>query len=431
MNVLKKTERGCLRPAFRLVAMFRGKGATTLCSHRIYKPMCGLLLGVVTVFAICGCRSTRSRVVQKADVLSQAQILAPKPDYPEERTGWNTNAVLVVFQNQKNEGCLVQFGSALRQALLRHGYRVVENLDNNDTDWLATEYRRKAKLIVLSAARSWGSAGFEGKNSSDYCLQVLVIDHPYDGLNLSTAVPHIRTFHVWSRATHADTATWNDADPLHAPVLAENLMRMPGFRAALELTPSPLAMSLSPKPAPAAAHTAPAATNAAPSDASSGFGDRASAENLVGTWTERVVAQVKTIEGGQTLDTSTSETHAKTVYSADGCFRRDVRMGNSPLKTFEGTWRIRNGRLYTETAAEATGRKWAVPCEYELVWNGKDAVVFRMTPDGYQGMLKSGGGDALGHCWYEPADVLHATITMGGFTVESESKIESAKRGNP
>ena len=431
MNGLKETERGRVRPSIRFVISCRSEGAIALGSHRIFKSLCGPLLGILVGFVFCGCRSTHPSVVQKAAVLSQAPTLAPRPDYPEERTGWNTNAVLVVFQNQKNEGCLVQFGSALRQALLRRGYRVVENLDNNDTDWLATEYRRKAKLIVLSAARSWGSAGFEGKNSSDYCLQVLVIDHPYDGLNLAAAVPHIRTFHVWSRATHADTATWKDADPLHAPVLAENLMRMPGFRAALELTPSPLAMSLGPKPTLAAAPITPAATNAAPSAAGSDSDDRTVAEKLVGTWTERVIAQVKTIEGGQTRDTSRSETLAKTVYRADGRFSRETCMGGSSPKTFEGTWRIRAGRLYTDTAVEAAGRKWTVPCEYELVWNGKDAVVFRMTPDGYQGMLKSGGGDALGHCWYEPADVLHTTITTGGFTVESESKIESAKRVNP
>lgn len=433
MNAVKEIERGRVHPSIRFVASCMSeRGPSTFGSHRKCNPLCALLLGVVIGFAFCGCRSFRpTNVVQETAALPQAPVLAPMPDYPKERSGWDTNAVLVVFPNQKNEGGLMQFGSALRQALLHRGYRMVENLDNNDKDWLSAEYRRKAKLIVLSAARSWGSAGFEGKNSSDYCLQVLVIDHPYDGLDLSVAVPRIRTFHVWSRAVHSDTATWDDANPLHAPILAENLMRIPGFRAALEQTPSPLAVSLGPKSAPIVARTSPAATNAAPSGASLGSGDRAIAENLVGTWTERVVARVKTVVGGQTRDTSTSETIAKTIYRADGCFRRDMRIGSAPLKIFEGTWRIKAGRLYTDTAVESAGRKGKVLCEYELVWNGKDTVMFRMTPDGYQDMLKSGGGDALGHCWYEPADVLHTTITTGGFTVESESKIEPARRDNP
>ena len=398
------------------------------------------ILCVALLSALCGCRSTRSAISKTPSVPPQAPVLAPMPDYPEERTGWDTNAVVGILESPTDPKSHTHYGEVLRKALRQRGYRVVDGFDSLkarrppyvDTDWLAAEWRRQSKLLIITGTRAWGSVLFEGKISSDYCMQVLVFDHHYDGYNLALAVPNIRTFHVWSRASFSQGATWDDAYPVHGLLLVENLMRMPGFRAALERTPSALAVSLCPKP-PRPAVTVPGQTvaDAVPTVAAASSGDREISERLIGIWEERIIAHVKTIEGDRARDTSTSETTSKTVYRTDGRFSREVRMGDAAPKTFEGTWRIRNGRLYTETAAEATGRKWAVPCEYELVWNGKDAVVFRMTPDGYQGMLKSGGGDALGHCWYEPADVLHTTITMGGFTVESESKVESAKRGNP
>lgn len=208
---------------------------------------------VALAFTLCGCQSGRHVVATSPSELPQPPVLAPMPDYPAERTGWDTNAVVVIFETPNEHMAYAQFRDALKRALHQRGYRVVDELESLktrkppyvDTDWLSAEWRRQAKLLILTATRSWGSASFEGKNSSDICLQILVVDHPYDGFNPAQAIPRIRTFHVWSRASHVDTTTWTDAYPLHAPQLAENLMRMPGFRAALEEKPSTDAASSS------------------------------------------------------------------------------------------------------------------------------------------------------------------------------------------
>lgn len=210
-------------------------------------------LCMALLFVFCGCRSAHSVVEQTPSKLPKPPMLAPMPDYPVEQLGWDTNAVLVVFETPGEHIVYTQFRASLKDALHQRGYRVVDNLESLktrqppyvDTDWLSAEWRRQAKLIIITGIRAWGSASFEGKNSSDICLQILVIDQPYDGFNLSQAIPRVRTFHVWSRASHVDTTTWNDAYPLHTPQLAEHLMRMPGFRAALEEKPSVRVPSLS------------------------------------------------------------------------------------------------------------------------------------------------------------------------------------------
>lgn len=210
-------------------------------------------LCLALLFVFCGCRSAHSVVEQTSSELPKPPMLARMPDYPSEQSGWDTNAVIVVFETPGEHIGVCQFRDAVKNALHQRGYRVVDNLESLktrqppyvDTDWLSAEWRRQAKLIIITGIRAWGSASFEGKNSSDICLQILVVDHPYDGFNPAQAIPRVRTFHVWSRASHVDTTTWNDAYPLHAPQLAEHLMRMPGFRAALAEKPSAVATSLS------------------------------------------------------------------------------------------------------------------------------------------------------------------------------------------
>lgn len=208
---------------------------------------------VALALTLCGCQSGRHVATSAPSELPQPPVLAPMPDYPAERTGWDTNAVVVIFETPGEHMAYAQFRDALKRALHQRGYRVVDELESLktrkppyvDTDWLSAEWRRQAKLLILTGTMAWGSAGYEGKNSSDICLQVLVIDQVYDGFNPAQNAPCIRTFHVWSRASHADTTTWADAYPLHAPQLAENLMRMPGFRAALEKKTPTRATSLS------------------------------------------------------------------------------------------------------------------------------------------------------------------------------------------
>jgi hypothetical protein len=189
----------------------------------------GRWLCVAMVSALCGCRSTRpSAVAQEPAAPSSAPVLAPMPAYPEERRGWDTNAVLVFFEGPADHEAHVQFANDIKNALKQRGYRVVEDMQSTrvrqppyvDTDWLAAEWRRQAKLLIITGTRSWASAAFEGKVTSDYCVQVLVVDQPYAGFNLSLAVPRIRTFHVWSRADFPQGATWKEAYPVHGPLLA-------------------------------------------------------------------------------------------------------------------------------------------------------------------------------------------------------------------
>jgi len=384
---------------------------------------------LVTGFIIisCGCQTTRPSNIKAL----QKPALAPMPNYPEERTGWNTNAVIMVFPNEKTQVYLLQLENALRQTLITRGYSVIDKLGNSENDWLATRWRQQAKLVIITGARSFCSYAYEGQVTSDFCMQVLVIDPPCAPFPFVPTPPQIRTFQVWSRAPFSAHSTWQIAYPVHSKLLAENLMRMPNFRVALEPT------ILSSSPSQNCTNKIlnirdqhlhiETITNTTFTGTISEKDKKLSAQ-LIGNWSERIVSTITTKNGSNKPQVSTSETIAQTTYRADGYFTKKIRTKNSDWKNSEGSWSLKDGKLYTQTGVTSNNQKLTVSCEYDITYLNPNQMSFHMTSDGYQQILKSTGNSTSGRCWYSPENVLHTVLMAGDFSIESTAKIEPATR---
>lgn len=389
-----------------------------------------VLLFFCLSLAFCGCQTTSSSNIKAP----QKPTLEAMPNYPEETTGWNTNTVLMVFPNAKNQVYLLQLETALRKALTQRGYCVIDKIGNADTDWLATSWRQQTKLVIITSSRSFSSPAYENQITSDFCMQVLVVDPPCTPFPFVQTPPQIRTFQVWSRAPFPAKSTWGEAYPVHSKLLAENLLRMPNFRAALEATKySPSAPQPCVKTIPGNANQQPLIVDATTNTTTTGTltaktDDPKLSAQIIGSWGERIVSTVATKTGVQVTKTSTSETLARTIYRADGRFTRAIRVNNSDWKNSEGTWSLKQGKLYTQTVVTSGSQNLTVSCEYDVVCVNANQMSFRMTPEGYQRILKSTGNSASGRCWYEPENVLHTVVTVGDFSVESTSKLEPATR---
>ncbi len=178
--------------------------------------------GVILLAAvfICGCGSPQRKPRPPA-----AASIPPQPlpvEYPDERTDWDTGAPVMIFSLPSLPGT-VQFVGALKPALVKRGYTVVD-MPFHEGDWMASAMRAKARLVIPETYVRQDGPLYQGTQVADICQQVLVADA---GDEATPGAPRIRTFHVWARQQ-------KDAPPMET--LVENLMRLPAFRKALEPT---------------------------------------------------------------------------------------------------------------------------------------------------------------------------------------------------
>lgn len=182
-----------------------------------------------------GC-ATSKRPPLEAPVALPPPVLAPAVTYPEERTDWDSRAILM-FRPQVGLNGWIQ--EQISAALVKRGYTVVA-APANELEWLSADHRQRSKMISVLTSLASVSRAYEGKSTAEVCVQIEVVDRPYGGGDFAASRRTTRLFAVWGRA---------DVSPLSEqvsgaldsagyaalmPATVDNLMRMPGFRHALE-----------------------------------------------------------------------------------------------------------------------------------------------------------------------------------------------------
>jgi hypothetical protein len=307
------------------------------------------------------------------------------------------------------KGVLRVYANALSEGLKQHGYKVVGTV-SNAIDLISYEDRLRVKQICIASWVGAGSLVYQGRKTSDICLQVAVVDPQRDGLALLPIDQNARFFHVWTRSEHSGSMTWDGVHSSLAPQFVDNLMRMPSFRTALEGKPSACSSAHVSSPLPASLLSENARVASSDSNAK---------RLLAGTWSNTVTRVVTTKLRLPFIKpvTETRTTTQTWTFCTNGIFQVRVQESNV-LYTAEGLWAIRDGNLFVGSTDACVPT--VILGEKSLYWVSRDEIASQTPP---QDVMNTEEGrveiPGLGFVWqrkffYDDRDTLRLVFEVAG-----------------